>query len=64
VNLPTVFVNSDQDPITRVEVAGQVAQSDRLKDVKLEVVQGSGHWIQLEKKDELLEILKSFAEKP
>ncbi|KAL5385098.1 hypothetical protein DPSP01_004908 [Paraphaeosphaeria sporulosa] len=63
VSLPTLFVNSDQDYITRAEVAGQIAQSGKLTDVKLEVVQGSGHWIQLEKKDELLEILKAFVEK-
>ncbi|KAL1603713.1 hypothetical protein SLS60_005303 [Paraconiothyrium brasiliense] len=63
VSLPTVFVNADQDPITRVEVAGQIAQSGKLTDVKLEVIQGSGHWIQLEKKDELQEILKAFAER-
>jgi pimeloyl-ACP methyl ester carboxylesterase len=32
-----------------------------LSDVQLEVIQGCGHWVQLEKKEELLEILKKFA---
>lgn len=62
VGLPTLFVNGDADYCTRAEVAGQIAQGGRLADVKLAVLPGSGHWIQLEKRDELGEILAGFAD--
>lgn len=47
--------------MTRAETAEKLAPI-RLKDFRIEKVAGAGHWIQLEKKDELNELLLSFLE--
>jgi len=56
VDAPTLIVVSDEDYVTRAEIAEQTAPA-RLKNYSIKKVTGCGHWIQLEKKDEYNEIL-------
>ncbi|RDL35200.1 putative epoxide hydrolase 2 [Venustampulla echinocandica] len=61
VNARTLVVVSDQDYVTRAEVAEQLS-AVRLRDFSIKKVVGCGHWIPVEKKDEFSEILVQFAE--
>ncbi|MCJ1382558.1 hypothetical protein MMC17_005671 [Xylographa soralifera] len=59
VDIPTLLVVGERDAITRLEIheAGTKAWASNLRIERLEC----GHWPQLEKKDELLKVLESFA---
>ncbi|KAI9644317.1 hypothetical protein NHQ30_007674 [Ciborinia camelliae] len=61
IDAPTRVVVSDKDAIARAEVAEQSAPV-RLRNYKIVKVTGSGHWIQLERRDEFSEILAKFAD--
>jgi soluble epoxide hydrolase/lipid-phosphate phosphatase len=52
---------SDQDYATRAEMAEQLAPA-RLRNFRIKKIEGCGHWIQLEKRNELSEALVQFAE--
>lgn len=62
INAPTLVVVSDQDYITRAEVAEQLSPM-RLRNYEIKKLEGCGQWIQLEKKDQFSEILVQFAER-
>ncbi|TVY80775.1 Bifunctional epoxide hydrolase [Lachnellula suecica] len=62
VDVPTLVVVGDEDFITRAELAEQMSEA-RLRDFKIRKVEGCGHWIQLEKREEFSGILVGFAEK-
>ena len=59
IDLPTLLVVGERDAITRLEIheAGTKARTSNLRIERLDC----GHWPQLEKKDELMKILASFA---
>lgn len=61
ITFPTLVVVSDQDYVTRAEVAEQLSPI-RLRNFTIKKVVGCGHWIPLEKKEEFLKILIKFAE--
>lgn len=61
VKIPVLVVVSDEDYVTRAEMAAQV--SPRLKNFTIKKIEGCGHWVQLEKSDEFSQILIDFAEK-
>lgn len=61
IDVPTLVVVSDEDFITRAEVAEQLSPI-RLRNYTIKKLEGCGHWIPLERKDEFSEILVQFAE--
>ena len=61
IELPTMVVLSDKDPLGRVEIQKETA-AKCATDVRIEVVHG-GHWILIENAEELNELLESFASK-
>jgi len=61
VTVPTLLVTSDKDYVTRAETSEKLAPI-RLKSFWIEKVIDAGHWIQLEKKNELNMLLLGFLE--
>ncbi|KUJ06698.1 putative epoxide hydrolase 2 [Mollisia scopiformis] len=61
VNVPALVILSDNDYVTRAEVAMQLSPA-RLKNYTIKKLEGCGHWIQLEKRDEFSQMLVDFAE--
>ncbi|ESZ95525.1 putative epoxide hydrolase [Sclerotinia borealis F-4128] len=60
-NAPALIIVSDEDYITRAEIAYQTA-SKWLRNFEIKKFEGCGHWIPLEKRDELSEALIRFAD--
>jgi len=58
LTLPTRLVVSEKDYATRADVQGMRAK-EWLKNPRVET-RVCGHWIQLEKRDELFRLLESF----
>ncbi|MCJ1397975.1 hypothetical protein MMC11_001171 [Xylographa trunciseda] len=59
IDLPTLLVVGERDAITRLEIheAGTKARTSNLRIERLDC----GHWPQLEMKEELMKVLRSFA---
>lgn len=60
LTLPNMLVVSTKDYATRADMQEQ-RHREWTKQTKVEVLD-CGHWIQLEKRDELVGLLKSFAD--
>ncbi len=60
LTLPTMLVVSRQDYATRADMQLKRAQ-EWVKNLRVETLDG-GHWIPLEKRDELTGLLKGFAD--
>jgi soluble epoxide hydrolase / lipid-phosphate phosphatase len=59
-SVPTLLVVSDQDFVTRADMQSQ--QTRRwAAQLRTETLRGCGHWIQLERPDELQALLEGFA---
>jgi len=61
VKIPALVVVSDKDYVCRAEMAEQLSPK-WLTNFEIKNLEGAGHWIQLEKKDEFSQILVEFAE--
>jgi len=61
ISVPTLVIVSDQDFVCRAEVAETISPK-RLRNYKIKKLEGCGHWVQLEKRDEFSEMLVEFAE--
>jgi soluble epoxide hydrolase/lipid-phosphate phosphatase len=60
-SLPTMLVVSDQDYVTRADM--QIPKSEKwCPQLQIETFD-CGHWVQLEKPDEVTKLLKQFASK-
>nr|POE76166.1 epoxide hydrolase a [Quercus suber] len=59
-HLPTLLVVSSDDHVTRADL--QTAQSSKwCTDLRVEMIQGCGHWIQLEQPGRVFELMERFA---
>ncbi|KAF2875357.1 Alpha/Beta hydrolase protein [Massariosphaeria phaeospora] len=67
VSVPAVFVPGELDAISRPELALRAAEQGRqggyLTDVEVKIMPGTGHWLPLEKPDEIREILEEMVRK-
>jgi len=59
IDLPALLVVGERDAITRLEIH-EAGTKARISDLRIERLD-CGHWPQLERKDELMKILLSFA---
>lgn len=58
--VPTLLIVSDQDYVTRADM--QIMTSKKsVQDLRVEILVGCGHWIQLERAEELHRLLEAFA---
>jgi soluble epoxide hydrolase/lipid-phosphate phosphatase len=58
--VPTLLVVSDLDYVTRDDMQSQNTLK-WVKQLRIETVRNCGHWIQLERPDELHELILGFA---
>ncbi|CAI6339482.1 unnamed protein product [Periconia digitata] len=66
LNKPVLFIGGDQDYATRIEIMQQVAKAGKesfLPDVEVKTVEGTSHWLLLEKPREVFVLLDGFARK-
>lgn len=66
VKVPTLFVGGDEDYATRVDdmqfVAEELGKKGWLKDVRVEVLKGTGHWVMLEQRERVSGLLRGVGE--
>ncbi|RYP25030.1 hypothetical protein DL765_000258 [Monosporascus sp. GIB2] len=60
--VPTLLVVSDKDYVTRADMQIMKAK-EFVRDLHIQTVEGCGHWIQLDRADELHNLLDGFAAK-
>lgn len=58
--VPTLLVVSDLDYVTRADMQSQNT-SKWVKQLRIETMRNCGHWIQLERPNELHELIQGFA---
>ncbi|PSN61570.1 alpha/beta-hydrolase [Corynespora cassiicola Philippines] len=67
IDRPVIFIAGELDAVGLPEIAYQVAERGRrerfLPDVQVEVMQGSGHWLGLEKPSEVFQILHKLTQR-